>query len=85
LNSLANEYQIVAEQLDDLTGKRHDAIHIIGGGSRNKLLNELTAKATGRQVFAGPVEATALGNAIAQLVALGELVSFDEGRGLRRG
>jgi sugar (pentulose or hexulose) kinase len=85
LNSLANEYRIVAEQLDDLAGKRHDAIHIIGGGSQNNLLNKLTSKATGRQVFAGPVEATALGNAIAQLVALGELASFDEGRRLRRG
>jgi rhamnulokinase len=85
LNSLANEYRIVVEQLDDLTGKRQDSIHIFGGGSQNVLLNELTAKATGRQVFAGPVEATALGNAIAQLVALGELVSFDEGRELQRG
>ena len=57
-------------------------IHIIGGGSQNALLNQLTADATGRTVIAGPVEATAIGNVLAQLLALGEISSLNEGRAL---
>ncbi len=82
LESLALAYAEVADKLDDLAGRRHGAIHVIGGGSQNKLLNELTERATGRRVLAGPVEATARGNVIAQLVALGELASVREGRAL---
>jgi rhamnulokinase len=80
LESLAITYAEVADKMDDLAGHRHNTIHVIGGGSQNKLLNELTERATGRTVLAGPVEATARGNVIAQLVALGELGSVREGR-----
>lgn len=84
LESLALEYRWVAERLDDLTGQRRPIIHIIGGGARNALLNQFTADATGRTVFAGPVEATALGNVMVQAIASGHLASLDEGRALIR-
>ncbi len=80
LESLACEYRRVAEMLAELTGRRGDTIHIIGGGSRNRLLNQLTADATGRRVLAGPVEATAMGNIMVQAIARGELASLAEGR-----
>jgi rhamnulokinase len=80
LESLALAYAAVADKFDALAGHRHTDIHVIGGGSQNQLLNLLTAQATGRRVHAGPVEATALGNVIAQLVGLGELASTADGR-----
>jgi len=57
-------------------------IHIVGGGCQNELLNQMTANATGRPVIAGPIEATALGNALMQLVAFGELHSLADVRTL---
>jgi len=59
-------------------------IHIIGGGSRNRLLNQFTADVTGCRVVAGPVEATAAGNVLAQMLALGHLNTLAEGRALVR-
>lgn len=82
LESLAHEYRWVAERLDELTGRQHRVIHIIGGGAQNRLLNQLTADATGRTVLAGPVEATALGNALVQALALRHISSLAEGRAL---
>jgi rhamnulokinase len=82
--SLAIEYRWVAERLDGLTGHKRQTIHIIGGGSRNALLNQFTANATGRLVLAGPVEATALGNVLVQAIATGHLASLAEGRDLIR-
>ena len=78
LESLALKYSLVLDQLEGLTGNRIAIIHIVGGGSRNHLLNQLTANATGRPVIAGPVEATALGNALVQLRSRGELSSLEE-------
>lgn len=80
LESLALEYRWVAEQIDRLTNKHHPVIHIIGGGSQNKLLNQLAANATGRTVVAGPVEATAIGNILVQAIATGAIESLAEGR-----
>ena len=54
------------QTLEDLSGQTIDVIHIVGGGSRNRLLNQLTADVTGRRVVAGPTEATAAGNALVQ-------------------
>ncbi len=71
--SLALKYRHVLDQLVNLTGSTVERLHIIGGGSQNRLLNQMTADATGRVVVAGPVEATALGNAIVQFITLGEL------------
>lgn len=82
LESLALEYRWVAEKLRELSAKALPVIHIIGGGSRNRLLNQFTADATGCQVIAGPVEATAIGNVLMQAIGLGHLSSLGEGRAL---
>jgi rhamnulokinase len=82
--SLALEYRRVAEQLADILGRRPAAIHVIGGGSRNHLLNQFTADATGRTVVAGPGEATALGNILTQAAATGRLASLADARALLR-
>jgi rhamnulokinase len=84
LESLALEYRWVAKCLDQLIGRNLPTIHIIGGGSRNRLLNQLTADATGRTVITGPVEATAIGNILVQAMALGDISSLEEGRALVR-
>ncbi len=80
--SLAYKYRYVLEQLIEVSGQSVDRLHIIGGGSRNALLNQMTANAIGRPVVAGPAEATATGNAIAQLIAIGELGGVAEARAL---
>jgi rhamnulokinase len=80
LESLALKYRSVIEELELLTGQRIEHIRIIGGGSKNRLLNQFTADATGRRVLAGPVEATALGNAAVQILATGGAASLKEVR-----
>jgi rhamnulokinase len=80
LDSLALKYKWVISCLEDLFGIRLEAIHIVGGGSQNRLLNQLTADATGLTVIAGPVEATAIGNLLVQAIALGQLSSIWEAR-----
>jgi len=81
LLSLACKYRYVLECLEYACGYELPAIHVIGGGAQNRLLNQLTANLSGKPVFAGPVEATALGNAMVQLIASGEFGSLDEARG----
>ena len=71
LESLAFKYRLVLGSLEKLTGKRVEQIRVIGGGAKNRLLNQLTADATGRTVLAGPAEATALGNVAMQMLATG--------------
>ncbi|MFM7100203.1 MAG: FGGY-family carbohydrate kinase, partial [Verrucomicrobiota bacterium] len=73
LDSLALRYARVLEQLEEVGGGPIETVHLVGGGSRNVLLNQLTADATGRVVVAGPAEATVTGNLLVQLAALGEL------------
>jgi len=80
LESLALKYRWVLERLEVLLGRRMEVIHIVGGGTKNRLLNQLTANATGRPVITGPVEATAIGNLLMQGIALGEIASADEAR-----
>lgn len=80
LESLAMEYRYAYDGLKKLTGKTYTCIHIIGGGSQNKLLNQMTANALKIPVSAGPSEGTAMGNAIAQLIALGEIQDVKEAR-----
>jgi rhamnulokinase len=80
LESLAIKYRYVLDKLISLTGQTVDVIHIIGGGSQNQLLCQMTANATGRVVLAGPVEATALGNALVQFITLGELSDIAQAR-----
>ena len=78
--SLALNYRHAFCQLEEITGGRSPVIHVIGGGSLNRVLNQMTADSTGAQVVAGPVEATALGNAVVQFVSLGELGGVSEAR-----
>jgi rhamnulokinase/L-fuculokinase len=80
MDSLAFKYRSAIEELAECTGKRFKAIHMVGGGAKDEALCELTATATGLPVYAGPFEATALGNAAIQLIAAGELSSVKEAR-----
>lgn len=84
LESLAERYRQVLENLQTLTGRRINTIHIVGGGSRNMLLNRLVAEATGRRVVAGPVEATAAGNILVQAIGSGALKDLEEARAVVR-
>lgn len=84
LESLALKYRWVLEQLESLMGKRLPVIHVVGGGTQNRLLCQFTADACNRTVLAGPVEATAAGNVLLQMIALGELKGITEGRELLR-
>ena len=80
LDSLALRYASVVDDIERLTGRSVEGIHIVGGGSQNEYLNQAAANATGRPVLAGPVEATAMGNVIAQAVARGTLSSLEHAR-----
>jgi rhamnulokinase len=80
LMSLACKYRVVLERLEAVTGQDIERIHVIGGGARHALLCRLTADITGREVLAGPVEATALGNLLVQARAAGELGTLAEVR-----
>ncbi len=71
--SLAESYRVALEELEANTGMKYDKLYIVGGGAKNQFLNELTAKATGKEVIALPIEATALGNLKIQMnLPLGE-------------
>ncbi|MFU0832438.1 MAG: Rhamnulokinase [Oscillospiraceae bacterium] len=80
--SLALKYRWTVEQLQHATGKHFSVLHIIGGGTKDRLLCQMSADSTGLPVTAGPVEASALGNIIIQLVALGFLPDISAGRAL---
>jgi len=80
LESLALRYRWVLEKLEKLLGRRLDTIHIVGGGTQNRLLCQLTADACNRRVLAGPVEATALGNVLVQAIGLRLIGSLAEAR-----
>ena len=82
LTSLACKYRFVLERLARVTGQSFDVLHIVGGGARNRLLCQLTADLTGLPVFAGPVEATALGNVLMQAIATGEVADLTQSREL---
>jgi rhamnulokinase len=82
LESLAFKYRLVLSSLEKLTGKSIERIRVIGGGAKNRLLNQLTADATGRTVLAGPTEATALGNVAMQILATGAATSLKEVRAI---
>jgi rhamnulokinase len=78
LESLALRYRQVLEDLEALSGRRIEVIHIVGGGSKNTLLNQFVADCTGRTVIAGPGEATAIGNVLVQALGARELKNLDE-------
>jgi rhamnulokinase len=84
LESLALKYRSVLTRLEEITSQRFSPIHIIGGGAKNRLLNQFTANAANRQVIAGPYEATATGNVIMQAIGLKHLGSLAEAREIVR-
>lgn len=81
-DSLAVCYDKAVKTIEKITGTTFDVIHVVGGGCQNGYLNELTAKRTGKQVVAGPVEATAIGNALMQLLYDGAVSSVNEAKEL---
>ena len=82
--SLALKYRVLLHRMKEWMPDFPDTLHVVGGGSRNALLNQMTADASGLRVLAGPSEATALGNVVAQMIARGDLASLAEGRALIR-
>ena len=78
--SLAEAYADTIANLTAITGRNFSTIHIVGGGCQDRYLNTLTAEATGLNVVVGPVEATATGNLIVQMMAAGEFESLEEAR-----
>jgi sugar (pentulose or hexulose) kinase len=80
LESIAFKYRLTLEELEALTGQRIEVVHVVGGGVSDELLCQFAANATGRPVLAGPVEATAIGNTIVQLMARGCIASLAEAR-----
>ena len=81
-NSLAKCYSDVVHEIETITGQKYDAINIVGGGSKDTYLNELTAKCAKKDVFAGPSEATAIGNIITQMLSTAEVSDLSEARNI---
>ena len=79
-NSLAHSYKRAVNNLEEIFEKKFERINIFGGGCQNNLLNELVAKITGKEVLAGPVEATAIGNIVAQLIGKNVFNDLEEAR-----
>jgi len=80
LESLALAYRQVLEQITTVANRPVSVLHIVGGGTQNKLLNQMTANATGLRVITGPIEATVLGNALMQLITLGNIANLSQAR-----
>ncbi len=79
-NNLAKDYARSLVALEEMTGERYETLNIIGGGSKNEFLNELTARYTGKRIVTGPTECTAIGNLLMQMVGAGTLSSVSDGR-----
>lgn len=84
LEGLALKYRFVADRLERVAGRRLETIHMVGGGINNRLLCQMAASASGRRVIAGPSEATAIGNVLMQAMAMGEIGTLSELRGVVR-
>ena len=84
LEGIALKYRYQLERLEKMVGRHLEPLHIVGGGTQNRLLSQFTADATGREVLTGPIEATAIGNLVVQLMATDALGSLAEARTLVR-
>lgn len=78
--SLVESYKNAINEIEEIFEKTYSKINVIGGGCQNEMLNQLIADVLQKEVYAGPVEATAIGNLVAQLMALGEIADIDEAR-----
>ena len=76
------KYRLALRNLEEVCGQRIKQVRVVGGGSKNRLLNQFTANATGRRVLIGPAEATALGNIAIQILATREASSLEEVRAI---
>jgi rhamnulokinase len=83
-DSLAVSYHKAVSEIEEIFEKEYKKINVIGGGSQNEVLNQLIANVTKKEVYAGPVEATAIGNILTQLMALGEVQDINEARTIIR-
>ncbi|WP_462409536.1 rhamnulokinase [Neobacillus sp. Marseille-QA0830] len=81
-DSLAVSYQDAVQEIEEIFEKQFEKINVIGGGCQNEMLNQLIADVTNKEVNAGPVEATAIGNIAAQLLALGEIEDIKQARAI---
>lgn len=79
-NNLAKYYDIALKALEEVTGEKYATLNIIGGGSKNGFLNELTGKYTGKKIITGPTEGTAIGNLMMQMIGGGDIANVAEGR-----
>ena len=79
-NSLADSYAQTVKQIEEITGRTYKRLHIVGGGCQDQYLNKKTMEATGKEVYAGPVEGTALGNLMAQMIKGGEFATLEAAR-----
>jgi rhamnulokinase len=84
LDSLALTYRKTLDGLEDVLGRKINTIHIVGGGTQNELLSQMTADCCNRTVIAGPVEATAIGNILVQAMATGDVKSLADARSIVR-
>jgi sugar (pentulose or hexulose) kinase len=82
--SLALKYRWALERLEEIKGQNIDTLNIVGGSIQNKLLNQMVADSINRPVITGPVEGAAIGNLLAQAIALGDVVSMDQLREIVR-
>ena len=80
--SLAEKYAVTVKRLEESSLRKIETLYIIGGGCQNDLLNRWTAEAVKIPVYAGPVEATAIGNILVQAISAGDVASYEEGRGM---
>lgn len=83
-DSLARSYAEALTALESITGKKYSTLNIIGGGSKNGFLNELSAKYTGKRIITGPTEGTAIGNLIMQMIGNGDIANVKSGREIVR-
>ncbi|MBP3423134.1 MAG: rhamnulokinase [Clostridia bacterium] len=81
-HNLARYYDLALKELEGVTGEKYETLNIIGGGSKNMLLNEKTMQYTGKKVITGPAEGTAIGNLMMQMVGCGDIADVKEGRGI---
>ncbi|XCP85575.1 rhamnulokinase [Roseburia hominis] len=79
-HSFAESYGRTVKEIEEVTGRKYGAIHIVGGGANAGYLNRLTAKATGKTVYSGPTEATAIGNVVVQMLKRKEFGNLEEAR-----
>ena len=78
--SLAKSYADTIKQIEEITGRTYKRLHIVGGGCQDQYLNKKTSDATGKEVYAGPIEGTALGNLMAQMLKAGDFATLEEAR-----